>query len=86
MDSAVLDRATGNTIHRRLHSPACAFVILYGVAKLAELANWSRLHRDVVAMLDLGSGTVTGLLAAGKGAELVLTVLSLRYSSWSMRA
>jgi hypothetical protein len=54
-----------------------AFVILYGVAKLAELVDWSRLHDDAVAMLGLGSGVVTGLLAAGKGAELLLTLLAV---------
>jgi hypothetical protein len=77
VDPAVLDRATGTAIHRRLHSPVCVFLIVYGVAKLAELADWSRLHGDVVAMLDRGSGTVTGLLVAGKGAELVLTGLAV---------
>jgi hypothetical protein len=55
----------------------CAFVILFGVAKIAELLDWSRLHRDVAAMLDHGSGTATGLLIAGKGAELLLTVIAV---------
>jgi hypothetical protein len=77
VDPAVPDRATGSAIRGRLHSPVCAFLIVFGVAKLAELLDWSRLHRDVVAMLDLGSGTVTGLLIAGKGAELLLTVLAV---------
>ncbi|GAA4522283.1 hypothetical protein GCM10023191_101450 [Actinoallomurus oryzae] len=61
----------------RLRTPACAFITLYGVAKLAELLDWSRLHHDVAAMLGAGSGTVTGLLLAGKGAELALTVLAV---------
>jgi hypothetical protein len=52
-------------------------VILFGVAKLAELLDWSRLHRDVAAMLDHGSGAATGLLIAGKAAELLLTVLAV---------
>ena len=77
MEPAVLDRATGNPISGRLHSPACVFLIVYGVAKLAELADWSRLHGDVAVMLDLGSGTVTGLLIAGKGVELALTALAV---------
>jgi hypothetical protein len=55
----------------------CAFVILFGVAKLAELLDWSRLHRDVAAMLDHGSGAATWLLIAGKSAELLLTVLAV---------
>jgi hypothetical protein len=55
----------------------CAFVILFGVAKLAELLDWPRLHRDVAAMLDHGSGAATGLLIAGKTAELLLTVLAV---------
>jgi hypothetical protein len=61
----------------RLRTPACAFLILYGVAKLAELLDWSRLHHDVAAMLGAGSGTVTGLLLAGKGAELAFTALAV---------
>ena len=77
MEPAVLDRTTGSAIGRRLPSPACVFLIVFGVAKLAELADWSRLHGDVAAMLDLGSGTVTGLLIAGKGAELLLTVAAV---------
>jgi hypothetical protein len=72
LDPAVSDRATG-----RMHSPMCAFVVLFGVAKLAELLDWSRLHRDVAAMLDHGSGAATGLLLAGKAAELLLTVLAV---------
>ncbi|GAB2853552.1 hypothetical protein GCM10027176_65370 [Actinoallomurus bryophytorum] len=72
MDPAISDRATGRT-----HSPMCAFVILFGVAKLAELLDWSRLHRDVAAMLGHGSGAATGLLIAGKAAELLLTVLAV---------
>lgn len=66
-----------DAIQRRLHVPACAFVIVFGAAKLAELLDWSRLHREVVAMLGLGSGTVTALLLAGKGAELLLTGLAV---------
>ena len=61
----------------RLRSPVTAFVILYGVAKLTELFDWPRLHDDVVAMLGLGSGAVTGLLAVGKGTELLLTLLAV---------
>ncbi|MGI5226783.1 hypothetical protein [Actinoallomurus sp. CA-142502] len=61
----------------RLHAPACAFLILYGVSKLAEVLDWSRLHHDAVAMLGAGSGAVTGLLLAGKGAELALTVVAV---------
>lgn len=64
-------------IRGRLRSPASAFVILYGVARLAELIDWSRLHDDAVAMLGLGSGAVTGLLIAGKAAELLLTLLAV---------
>jgi hypothetical protein len=77
VDPAVSDRATGSAIRGRLHVPVCAFVIVFGATKVAELLDWSRLHRDVVAMLDRGSGTVTGLLLAGKGAELLLTVLAV---------
>ena len=61
----------------RLRTPVCAFVIVYGVARLAELIDWSRLHHDAAAMLGLGSGAVTGLLVAGKAAELALTVLAV---------
>lgn len=74
MDAAIADRAAG---HARLHTPVCAFLIVFGVAKLAELLDWSRLHGDVVAMLGLGSGVVTALLLAGKGAELLLTGLAV---------
>jgi hypothetical protein len=72
LDPAPSVRATG-----RPHSPLCAFVILFGVAKLAELLDWSRLHRDVAAMLGHGSGAATGLLIAGKTAELLLTILAV---------
>jgi hypothetical protein len=72
LDPAVPDRTTV-----RPHSPVCAFVILFGVAKLAELLDWSRLHRDVAGMLGHGSGVATGLLLAGKAAELSLTVLAV---------
>jgi hypothetical protein len=72
LDPAPSDRATG-----RPHSPLSAFVILFGVAKLAELLDWSRLHRDVAAMLGHGSGAATGLLIAGKTAELLLTILAV---------
>jgi hypothetical protein len=71
------DRPAGSATYRRLRAPACVFVIVYGLARLAELADWSRLHRDVVRMLGLGSGTVTGLLATGKGAELLLTIVAV---------
>jgi hypothetical protein len=74
---AATDRAAGAVTRRRLHVPLCVFLIVYGLARLAELADWSRLHRDVVRMLGVGSGTVTGLLAAGKGTELLLTVLAV---------
>jgi hypothetical protein len=72
-----VDAVTRDAIQRRAHVPACAFLIVFGVAKLAELLDWSRLHGDVVAMLGLGSGVVTGLLLAGKGAELLLTGLAV---------
>lgn len=72
-----VDATTRDAIQRRLHVPVCAFLIVFGVAKLAELLDWSRLHGDVVAMLGLGSGVVTGLLIAGKGAELLLTGLAV---------
>jgi hypothetical protein len=61
---------------RRLHYPACVFLIVFGVAKLAELIDWSRLHGDAVRMLGLGDGPVTALLLAGKGTELLLTVVA----------
>ena len=73
MDPAV---PQSGMIQGRLRSPVCAFLIVYGVAKLAELLDWSRLHGDVVAMLDAGSGAVTGLLVTGKGTELLLTALA----------
>jgi hypothetical protein len=57
----------------RLRAPVGAFVIVYGVAKLAGLIDWPRLHRDAVAMLGLGSGTVTVLLVASTAVELALT-------------
>jgi hypothetical protein len=66
-----------HAIRGRLRSPASAFVILFGVAKLAELIDWSRLNDDAVAMLGLNSGVVSGLLIAGKGAELLLTLLAV---------
>jgi hypothetical protein len=79
-----------HAIRGRLRSPASAFVILYGAAKLAELIDWSRLHGDAVAMLGLGSGVVTGLLVAGKAAELLLTLLAVlaltRHSDGLLRA
>lgn len=77
MDRAVAtDRPADGMAYRRLHTPVCAFVLVYGLAKLAELADWSRLHHDAAGMLGAGSGTATGLLAAGKGAELLLTALA----------
>jgi hypothetical protein len=61
---------------RRLHLPACVFLIAFGVAKLAELADWSRLHGDAVRLA--GAGTVTtGLLVAGKAAELLFTLTAV---------
>jgi hypothetical protein len=77
VDLAVPGRPTEHATRGRLHTPVCVFLIVYGVAKLAELADWSRLHHDLAAMLGRGSGTVTGLLLAGKGAELVLTALAV---------
>ena len=74
MNPAVPDRTVSGA---RLHSPVCAFLIVFGVAKLAELLDWSRLHDDVVSMLGSGSGAVTGLLLAGKGVELLLTALGV---------
>ena len=71
---AAAERPAGDST--RLHVPACVFVLAYGLAKLAELADWSRVHRDTVRMLGAGSGTAAGLLAAGKSAELLLTVLA----------
>lgn len=53
------------------------FLIVFGVARFAELAGWSRLHGDVVRMVGLGSGTVTALLLIGKGVELLLTALTV---------
>jgi hypothetical protein len=70
------ERPAGGMTYRRLHAPASVFVLLYGLAKLAELADWGRLHRDVGGMLGAGSGATTGLVAAGKGAELLFTVLA----------
>lgn len=69
MAAALPERAGG--VHR-LHNPVCVFLIAYGAAKLAELFDWSRLHDGVMSMLGFGSGTVTGLLLAGKGVELLL--------------
>jgi hypothetical protein len=91
VDAAIADRPAGRAIHRHLHIPVCAFLIVFGVAKLAELFDWSRLHADVVSMLGLGSGTVTGLLLAGKGAELLLTALAVlalirRNRTWLLAA
>jgi hypothetical protein len=91
VDAAISDRPAGHAIHRRLHTPVCAFLIVFGVAKLAELLDWSRLHGDVVSMLGLGSGAVTGLLLAGKGAELLLTILAVlalirRNRAWLLAA
>ena len=77
VDATIAGRPAERAVRRRLQTPMCAFLIVFGVAKLAELLDWSRLHRDVVSMLGLGSGTVTGLLLAGKGAELLLTVLAV---------
>jgi hypothetical protein len=77
VDATIGDRAAKHGAPGRLHAPVCAFVIVFGVAKLAELLDWSRLHADVVALLGLGSGTVTALLLAGKGAELLLTALAV---------
>jgi hypothetical protein len=91
VDAAIADRPAGHAIHRRLHTPVCAFLIVFGVAKLAELLDWSRLHSDVVSLLGLGSGAVTALLLAGKGAELLLTVLAVlaltrRNPTWLLAA
>lgn len=74
MDSAIPEQALRSVNQRRL---ACVFVIVFGVTKLAELIDWSRLHGDVVTMLGFSSGTVTGLLIAGKAVELGLTVLAV---------
>jgi hypothetical protein len=63
-------------IIRRLHLPACVFLIAFGVAKLAELADWSRLHGDAVRLAGAGSVT-TGLLIAGKAAELLFTLTAV---------
>jgi hypothetical protein len=63
-------------ITRRLHLPACVFLIAFGVAKLAELADWSRLHGDAVRLAGAGSVT-TGLLIAGKAAELLFTLTAV---------
>lgn len=71
---AAIDRPAGGMT--RLRVPVCVFVVAYGLAKFAELADWSRLQRDTARMLGVGSGTATGLLAAGKGFELLLTVLA----------
>jgi hypothetical protein len=73
-----------------LHYPVCAFVIVFGVTKIAELLDWSRLHGDAVAMLGLRAGTVTALLLAGKGVELLLTAVAAiglaRRGGWPLAA
>jgi hypothetical protein len=63
-------------IVRRLHLPACVFLIAFGVAKLAELADWSRIHGDAVRLAGAGPVT-TGLLIAGKAAELLFTLTAV---------
>jgi hypothetical protein len=60
-----------------LRRPVCVFLIAFGVVKILELADWSRLHRDAGAMLALGSGAVTGLLIGAKTVELLLTVAAV---------
>jgi len=91
VNPAISERAADGVLRRRLHVPVCVFLIVFGAAKLAELLDWSRLHGDVVSMLGFGSGTVTGLLIAGKGVELLLTAvaalaLARRNGTWLLAA
>jgi hypothetical protein len=59
-----------------LRHPLSVFLVVFGVAKLAELIDWPRLHGDAAAMLGVGSGTATTLLIAGKSTELLLTAVA----------
>jgi hypothetical protein len=91
VNPAISERAADGVLRRRLHVPVCVFLIVFGVAKLAELLDWSRLHGDVVSMLGFGSGAVTGLLIAGKSVELLLTAvaalaLARRNGTWLLAA
>jgi hypothetical protein len=75
----------------RVIRPVCVFLIVFGVARLAELADWSHLHDDVARMLGAGSATATALLVAGKAAELLFTALAVlaltrRRSVWLLVA
>ncbi len=60
-----------------LRRPVGVFLIAFGVVKILELADWSRLHQDAGAMFALGSGAVTGLLIGAKTIELLLTVAAV---------
>ncbi len=69
--------AKPGTRRNDLRRPVCVFLIAFGIVKIVELADWSRLHRDATAMLDLGTGAVTGLLLGAKAVELLLTVAAV---------
>lgn len=72
--TAALVRSRAGRADLRL--PLSAFLVVFGLAKVAELIDWSRLHHDAGAMLGLGSGTATVLLIAGKSGELLLTAIA----------
>jgi hypothetical protein len=93
VDRAVQTAAPGRpgASRRGLHYAVCVFLIVFGITKIAELIDWSRLHGDAVTMLGLGGGSVTALLVAGKGAELLLTAaaalaLARRNDVWLLAA
>lgn len=76
---------------RGLILPVSVFLVVFGVTKILELADWPRLHDDAARSLGLGGGTVTVLLIVAKCAELALTAtavlaLTRRRLIWALAA
>lgn len=60
-----------------LRRPVGVFLIVFGLTRIAELLDWSRMHADAVSSLAMGGTTVTALIIAAKAVDLLLTAAAL---------
>ncbi len=60
-----------------LRRPVGVFLVVFGLTRIAELLDWSRMHADAVSSLAMGGATVTALIVAGKAVDLLLTAAAV---------